>query len=86
MFFFANKKIFDILVAENERLQADNVALKATIIELIDKFVHQKHPERLVKQSAAPSEPMVMAEMGMGDPLSVAERAAWNESRPKEQE
>ena len=80
MIFVTNK----ILVNEIERLRADNMALKETIVELIDKFVHQKHPDRLIKPTVMSPDPFVIAETGMGDPVSVAEREAWEHSRPKE--
>lgn len=81
MIFVTNK----ILVDEILRLREDNAALKTTIFELIDKFVHNRSPERLVKREMPSVVPTSSdAAEGMGDPLSVAERDAWEKSKPRE--
>lgn len=77
---FSNK----ILVNEIAALRAENERLRASHFELIDKFVHNRVPERLVKESK-PVDPMDFKESGMDDPVSVAERKAYEESKPKAQ-
>ena len=77
---FASKYLADELVIQRE----ENARLRAHISELIDKFIHNRQPERLVKPKVE-KEPELSVESGAGDPVSAAERLAWEASWPKEQ-
>lgn len=70
-----------ILTDEITALREENANLRRAMFELIDKYVHNRVPERLVK--AKSETPIQFVESGMDDPVSIAERQAYEESKPK---
>jgi hypothetical protein len=70
-----------ILTDEITSLRKENARLQLAFIELVDRFVHNRAPERLARPETKTQTESVPD--GMGDPVSVAERRAWEESRPK---
>ena len=76
---FGNK----LLIDEIARLREENARKDKIVVELIDKFVHNRQPERLVvKDKVVPQ--LTEQDEGMGDPVSRAERDAWESSKPKD--
>jgi hypothetical protein len=57
-----------------------------TIRELLDKFVHNRQPQRIVEQRKTEATEFVEPTDAMGDPVTRAEEAAWEASRPKKPE
>jgi hypothetical protein len=74
-----------ILTDEIRDLRAENANLRRVNMELIDKFIFNRQPERIVERAAIskPSAAVPVAD-GMGDPVSAAERKAWLESKPQD--
>lgn len=79
---FSNK----ILTDEIASLREENRRLRDSHFELIDKFVHNRVPERL-KIPYGTTQNLSQAdarETGQGDPVSIAERQAYMDSMKRE--
>lgn len=83
MFWVSN----NILIDEIRHLREDVRAKDSIISELIDKFVHQRHPERLALKTPQTTNAVVNSlidNSAADDPVSAAEQDAWNLSKPKD--
>lgn len=76
---FSNKLLTDEIAS----LREENRRLRDSHFELIDKFVHNRVPERLAKSFVQQPLQSIASE-GMGDPVSIAERQAYKESLERE--